>query len=1461
MKNNGMMMEYRTANATMRDAMTASLHTSTKTPRNRKTGRLATLLTLVMGLLLLGSGLALADTVTIRPDSVSATGGWSGVTVGNLSDQSDATLATITGVLSTFTLGLENNALYTGATINQITITVRSNVVGGGGAAERINAGPTGALLTAQTLADSPAFGDLAFISTGPFTPTDIDNLVIDVATTALAAGETAQVFDVWVVVDYTPPAGGANELADCGSCHTYGPTDGIRGTSTGAVVGSHTAHSAYVCSTCHVTPATETQADFDHRSGTIQMAANIQGGFYDKNGNTLDDDGPFNQTNSTTLASCENVACHNSTTTPAWGGTATCDTCHSLPPATNAHTTHYTAKGWTTGVTTNCTACHPDNELGPHSSVTDGAVEISLTRTGTGGSTSCSTWTTGCHNDATSTPTWSTTGITCGSCHTISGTNSATVANPASGLHDETPSVSGVIHNPSNANFSGCEDCHTGNPSPTHWNGTSDTPTVFDPVLGYSAGTPPTCTATCHSESGTSGPWARLWHENSDLTDGSECAGCHGSWSLASGWNAGVQHRGNPVATDPQPQTTHGTGTYECKDCHGLEAATGYTYTAVSNDWGGTSNHGNAAITMNNNGTSVARGTGGNAGKTGCTNACHSNGYDGVAAGSHSFTTTGWAWETVSGDTINAGCDSCHGGGGQYWPAGTSYPNTEERHDEHMAQISAKLGITLPGTDLEQKRMCQYCHLDPGGSGHNTDSGDSVADVTNFNPIWDATNPPSAGDASASFNATNGSCSSIDCHNNKATGTGTYGWRDAGTASCTMCHTAGGGVAGEFINPTSSLHDTVPTISGVIHDDTLDASGCVICHTATPSTAHLDGNPDTSAPTIQFAGTVGFSDGTPPTCANNCHAESSTGVNWGRKWHEGSTNATGACAGCHGDWANGWNANVRHRTTTNAQSTHGNGTTYECGDCHVLEASTANYTFTFGGNDWGGASNHGDGNITMNDDGGGTITDWQRGTGGNSAKSMCLKCHTVWTDNPPHWFVNTTWPADEIIGDSINASCTGCHNAAGSGAAGVGPDSPHSNNVTGYTCEGCHTGHNAGVIEIPNYGTIVNFSANGEGGINLGGADTSGTTEAEICWNCHGTTHSEWGTNTGGSYNYGSVSTPNWATATWSSANFSYKNGSLTSPPGGQSGSSMHDTLRVPWPASTSDTVGEVGCSYCHDVHDTQGPNGKPYLRGTWNPNPYPEDGAPRSGDTYTAGGNPYGAVPRGNTATTGPGAYQIDQNNGNPNGALGTYASVDGLCATCHDAATLKSRAPLHTNPLGYSDFANDTSAARNIFKQTDRSAALTRFDPGMAYQNTLTSTLGDPSKGWGGGLRNKDFDAGIAVDPTLGGRYGYQAGTFEWGVTMNDTTVDADFHNFTCSKCHTPHASRLPRLMITNCLDTQNNTWDDALSSNANWSNWPNLTPGNNKQLSQAHTAQNCHRYTGEASGPGWNTVTPW
>jgi hypothetical protein len=110
----------------------------------------------------------------------------------------------------------------------------------------------------------------------------------------------------------------------------------------------------------------------------------------------------------------------------------------------------------------------------------------------------------------------------------------------------------------------------------------------------------------------------------------------------------------------------------------------------------------------------------------------------------------------------------------------------------------------------------------------------------------------------------------------------------------------------------------------------------------------------------------------------------------------------------------------------------------------------------------------------------------------------------------------------------------------------------------------------------------------------------------------------------------------------------------------------------------------------------------------------------------------------------------------------------------------------------------------------------------------------------------------------------------------VTVDSGTMQDNFHNFPCSKCHNPHASRLPRLMITNCLDVARNTWDIDYNPSL-WiptappavKNDPDVELGHGylaTELAYASTAHNCHRYAndGNAEGglePGWNSVTPW
>lgn len=150
----------------------------------------------------------------------------------------------------------------------------------------------------------------------------------------------------------YKPKEAKAAVINSCADCHGYTSafTDGtVRNNPAGAFVGDHNAHVVKiktVCSTCHVPPATETSADFKHRTGNIQMQAGataISNGYYDKNNNAAynaGSDDTWAQTNTVTTSVCRNISCHGGNNpTPQWGvGTAGCISCHSaIVTAANA--------------------------------------------------------------------------------------------------------------------------------------------------------------------------------------------------------------------------------------------------------------------------------------------------------------------------------------------------------------------------------------------------------------------------------------------------------------------------------------------------------------------------------------------------------------------------------------------------------------------------------------------------------------------------------------------------------------------------------------------------------------------------------------------------------------------------------------------------------------------------------------------------------------------------------------------------------------------------------------------------------------------------------------------------------------------------------------------------------------------------------------------------------------------
>jgi hypothetical protein len=246
-----------------------------------------------------------------------------------------------------------------------------------------------------------------------------------------------------------TPEWDGTTSPIACGDCHGTGGALPVQaGTAR-----SHPAHAnndaTYTdCDDCHgtVEGVYTATGGANHQNLTVDMSwADYYGTNPDGTPAGVNYAGAGPQVDDGT---CNTGTCHGSpATAPQWGESATvgCDGCHTLPPdgtngfAEAAHNNHYTAKGWTTGVTGDCTQCHPDN-TGGHQAL-DGSTAVNYTDGASAGVTCTDAPTGGCHNGQ-ETPEWTVAdgSIVCLDCHTVGGANGASQANPVSGLHNTAP-------------------------------------------------------------------------------------------------------------------------------------------------------------------------------------------------------------------------------------------------------------------------------------------------------------------------------------------------------------------------------------------------------------------------------------------------------------------------------------------------------------------------------------------------------------------------------------------------------------------------------------------------------------------------------------------------------------------------------------------------------------------------------------------------------------------------------------------------------------------------------------------------------------------------------------------------------------------------------------------------------------------------------------------------------------
>ncbi len=338
-----------------------------------------------------------------------------------------------------------------------------------------------------------------------------------------------------------------------------------------------------------------------------------------------------------------------------------------------------------------------------------------------------------------------------------------------------------------------------------------------------------------------------------------------------------------------------------------------------------------------------------------------------------------------------------------------------------------------------------------------------------------------------------------------------------------------------------------------------------------------------------------------------------------------------------------------------------------------------------------------------------------------------CATCHGPGGSGP-----TVVWPAGNASGKTTSY---GSHlSALGSDNLSVTPD-------WNLQCNKCHNGH-AGPVQVPTPPTnwtdpsgrltgtnmavrlgLDNYAM--DNGIHLGGTATGGTTEAEICWNCHDVQTpapvSEWGFNTktpppgypvvlatspgdfptlhdgtGPSVDFGWIYTDNnytTKTSNWTAGYLMDEYDTLLKrriasvhtasfDTAGQSSSvaaNVRPDNTVERLSPTLENKSYIRCSYCHDVHDlnraqSDALSGKPYLRGSWVGNPYPPELPPRAAGSImnsVAYAYPTGA-PRNIVTNRQRGGYFIDQNSGWPtdNLAMNSPASTAGLCTLCHGA-----------------------------------------------------------------------------------------------------------------------------------------------------------------------------------------------
>ncbi|HEY5674675.1 MAG TPA: CxxxxCH/CxxCH domain-containing protein [Malonomonas sp.] len=946
-------------------------------------------------------------------------------------------------------------------------------------------------------------------------------------------------------------------------------------------------------------------------------------------------------------------------------------------------------------------------------------------------------------------------------------------------------------------------------------------------------------------------------------------CDACHGNPPITNDNNGSTQTglvhtpgtTGSALSGAHAGHVTELTGPlYSCDVCHGTTFGTGTNHTGdgsgkVTIDFNAFGTTGNSVAGTYNGQAAVVAGAGydgdnaGTAGALTCSNTyCHALGAGGTVP----------AW---NGAVV---CGNCHADDSanpiSNLPSGDS-------HNTHVN--SGGTGIYQGGAI---QLSCNKCH------------GTNFSDSTHVNGEvkWDVGSltssylDPRAAGVTYSGLATSSTgalapssayatCNNVSCHWNNhqkdALSTPATPVWNSGAATCTTCHNNGtndGSVANAA--PASGSH--------AVHVGAADAYvTCDSCHgsgaTTGTHTGHINNVTNYAGdliPATNFTD-VGGRSNVADTCAIICHKDGTWGgaINW-------TDGVTDSCTDCH---SNAYSGKAGPSVVTNP---------FAAPTGSHLKETTAQSLPT-------------------------TAATW---------KTRCLGCHTKhydasaikidlpassW-DNPGTAATETTNMRTQLGINYIGADHNGIY-LKGS----LGADEADA-------CWSCH-GTDETINEWGfNADTNGSFPNNGWSGVshNFG---TPYTTSG------HTTATSAWATATGDGYwrkDYYSTSTvlsrriTSMHTANVNAAGISSVATSIDA-----NGNVVATTQE------NRNQIRCSYCHDLHSLNLAVGDSssGRPYLRGSWMGNPYGPDAPPLSTYNYATTGGPGGvgnrfyasgggvqqvAVPRLFTTTTQEkGGYFIDQNSGwptrvgnTPGGADKTLAETAGICTLCHgsdiDGMDFYTSNSMWRDGMvnGHSNAALGGTGAnrRNIF---DGFRGGTSSGMHMALQGTLNYS-GDFGIAVFDGYTIKNgpfFDAYDGAGRTNAnhppknlGFYGGTVGSYTQGANgqftawFNGSTtannmaaigtdgskasgLNARAHSFTCSKCHSPHASGLPALLITNCLDTSAATWSksyNGLNIGAqSTSTWGKIA------------ANNCHRKetwgtAAQNRDTGWHKLAP-